>query len=224
MKVFLLILAILSALLILLALLRVGVLVSFGEKLVVKLRIGPCRLTVIPRKQKQKKKPAKPKPAEEKPAEEPPKKRRFPSLSIEEWLDLLSVAWPALGRTASRACRRTRIAPLDCTVIFADEDPTFAASMYGTANMLLFTLFPRLEETFRIPSPSIHLRVNFDGLQPSAFGRVGVSLRIIDLITIFLTLFIPLFKWYRRIQKAHAAETPSAAAAPENSESEQKSA
>ncbi len=193
--------------------LRVGALVSFGDALCVRARIGVLRLTVYPQKGKAPKGPK-----EEKPREEKPKKAKksspLPKPTFDELEDLLATLLSALGAAARRACRRLRIDPMDVTVVFGG-DPARSAIRYGRASAAMYALMPRLEECFRIPNPSLHLRVDFDAEGTRAFGTVGATLRVRDLLAIFFTLAIPMLKWYLRFRRSHRHDTAEAAELPE---------
>lgn len=191
--------------------LRVGALVSFGDELCVKLRVGFIRLTIFPEKEKKPKKPKKEKkPKEEKSKEEKPKKKRsLPRLTLEDILDLAQTALSALGAMVRRACRRVRIDPLDVTVVFGGDDPAIVAAAYGAASAAVFEQMPKAEEKFYIPDPSLHLRMDFTAEETTAEGSVGVSLRVCDLFAIVFTLIGPLLKWFLRFKKAHKHDEPA---------------
>ena len=195
--------------------LRVGAIVSFGDGLRVKLRVGAIKLTILPKKAKKPKKPKEEKePKEEKPEEKkeekPKKKRSIPKPTLDDILDLIQTALSALGDMARRACRRTRIDPLDMTLIFGGYDPADAAMTFGAVNAAVFALMPRAEEKFYIPNPSIRLRMNYDSERiVEGEGSVGVSLRICDLFAILFALIIPMAKWFLRFKKAHKHDTPA---------------
>lgn len=193
--------------------LRVGALVSFGEELCVKLRVGVIKLTVIPGKEKKPKKPKEPKgkePEDEKPKEKKAKKKpAFPRPTLEEILDLLRTAFSALGATVRRACKRVRIDPLDVTVVFGGDDPAYVAMAYGLVSGEMFRTMPKAEEKFYIPDPSLHLRMDFSAERTTAEGCVGVSLRVCDLFAILFTLAIPMLKWFLRFKKAHKHDAPA---------------
>ena len=148
------ILGVLLLLLLLLGLTRLGVVAAFDGGTRVTARVGVFRLTLYPRKAGKRPKPEKTaKKAEKKP---------LPKPSFGEVRELLEIALRALRKTARRACRRVRIDPLELTAVFGGSDPADIAAAFGAANALLHTLMPRLEETFHIPNPSLHLRVDFD--------------------------------------------------------------
>ena len=203
----------------LLSLLRVGVIVDFGGELRVRLRVGPVKLTVLPRKEKK---------AQKKAAEaagKTPEEKTKPKAAGGHRLPKLS----SLMRTLRRTCRRTRIDPLEVGVIFAGDDPADTAQTYGYANAALWTLMPKLEELFYIPKPSVYLGMDFTKAETSAEGTVGVSLRVCDLFAILFTLAVPVGKWFLRWRRAHGgeakAEPPAErAAAPETNEPEKRTA
>ena len=62
---------------------------------------------------------------------------------------------------------------------------------------------PRAEETFYIPDPSLHLRIDYDQERTTAAGALGLSLRVCDLFAIVFALLIPLAKWFLRFKRAH---------------------
>ena len=159
----------------LLSLLRVGAIVDFGGELRVRLRVGPVKLTVLPKKKKTKAAGG----------------HRLPKLSFPELRELAGTVLGALMRTLRRTCRRTRIDPLEVGVIFAGDDPADTAQTYGYANAALWTLMPKLEELFYIPKPSVYLGMDFTKAETSAEGTVGVSLRVCDLFAILFTLAVP---------------------------------
>lgn len=179
--------------------LRLGAVVTFGDGVRVRLRVGAFTFR-FPRRGK--KAGREPKDGKEARAPESKKKRKPPTLSSGELRDLLAVAFTALGATARRACGRTRIDPLELTAVFGGGDPADAAVRYGAASALMYTLMPRAEELFYIPSPSLHLRPGFDREGTDAEGAVGVSLRVCDLFAVAWTLALPLAKWYLRVKRA----------------------
>ena len=192
--------------------LRVGAIVSFGDKLRVKLRVGAIKLTVLPKKEGKPKKPKKEKePKEEKPEGEEKKPRKKPSIpkpTLDDILDLAETALSALGAMARRACRRTRIDPLDVTIVFGGCDPADVALTFGIANSAIYALMPRAEERFCIPDPSLHLRMDYGAEGTTFDGSVGLSLRVCDLFAIVFALVIPMAKWFLRFKKAHKGEKP----------------
>lgn len=217
-------------LLLLLLLLRVGVVVDFGETLCVRLRVGPFRKTVVPGKKKAAP-PSGEAAAEKEAAPKAGKKSRLPKLSFAELRELAGVALGALGKTARKICRRTRIDPLTVQVVFGGSEPAGTAQTYGYACAALWSVMPVLEELFTIPHPSVHLDTDFQADATKAEGTVGISLRIGGLVAIALTLALPLGKWFLRYRRAHrndpaprAAEKEAAAPDETEEKTEQLSA
>ena len=193
----------------LLGFLRVGALISFDEALCVKLRIGALRLTLYPKAEK---KPAAKEKSEEKSEEKKGKRKEknkagkkhsIPKPTLEELIDLVRTALSALGAMIKRACSRVRIDPLEATVVLGGNDPSAVAFAYGAASSAMFALMPKAEETFYIPDPSLHLRMDFSAQTTTVRGRVGISLRVCDLFAILFTLILPLGKWFLRLKRAH---------------------
>ncbi|MBR3560398.1 MAG: DUF2953 domain-containing protein [Oscillospiraceae bacterium] len=207
----------------LLGFLRLGAIVSFGEELRVRLRLGVLKVSLRgkPKKEKPPKEKKEEAPKADKPAE-PKKKRSLPRPTLDEILDLLETALAALGATVRRACRRTRIDPLDVTLTIGAYDPADTAVLFGAVNAAVFALMPKVERTFDVPDPGVHLRMDYDREFPAAEGSLGISLRLCDLFAILFTLAIPLVKWFLRFKKAHKHDAPAQEGAHDTNE--QKSA
>jgi len=214
------ILGVILLIFLLIGFLRLGAVVTFGDGLRIRAQIGVVKLTIYPRKKRKKKakKPKADKPEQPKPQDKPKAKKKklsLPKPTLSELLDLADTAFSALGATARRACHRVHIDPLELTVVFADWDPVLAARLYGAANTLMYAVMPRAEETFDIPDPSLHLRVDFEGQGIEAKGALGVSLRVCDLFAIAFTLIIPMAKWFLRFKRAHRHDTKQHITTPE---------
>ncbi len=168
----------------LLSLLRVGAIVDFGGELRVRLRVGPVKLTVLPRKEKKHRRRQRKQPGKRRGEDKAEGGGRTPPAEAQlstSCAELAGTALGALKRTLRRTCRRTRIDPLEVGVIFAGDDPADTAQTYGGyANAALWTLMPKLEELFYIPKA---VRLSGDGLHQGRRPRrrtVGVSLRVCD--------------------------------------------
>ena len=167
-------------------LLRVSVEIAFGQELRVTAKIGPKKLTLLPKPEKRERAPKKKKkkaPAAEKKTEDKGKKK-FP-FTFE---DIRSAA------------------PVVFSITFAGDDPAKVAEMYGWANTAMWTMMPPLEQLIHIPDPHIHLGVDYNSFRITAEGRVGVRFRIGDLIVIALTLAVPVLKWYMNRRKKAAPQ------------------
>ena len=198
------IIGILLLIVLLLGLLRVGATITFAEETVVKLRIGPLRLTLLPKK---KKKPKREKQPKKEPAPEEKKGKRahkLPRLTLRDVPELVSAVFSALHAALRRVCKRLRIDPMEVTVVFGGADPADVAEAYGIANAVVFSLMPKAEEIFYLPDPAIHLRMDYGAEATRCEGKVGISGRICDAFAILFALAAPLIKWFLRLKKAHA--------------------
>ena len=220
------VIGIILLILLLIASVRVRALARFGEKTELTLFIGPFRMTLLPEKEKKPAPDGRKKAADEKKTEETGKKRwKLPKLTRAEKKDLIRVAFAALRETARRACKRLCINPFEILVVFGGEDPADIAQHYGYANALMWGVMPQLEDLFRIPDPSLHLRMDYSSEKTHAEGAVGLSLRIRDGLHIALALLIPMLKWYLRYKKAHKNDAPAekpTESTPQNSEHSEK--
>lgn len=222
------VIGIILLILLLIGLLRVGAEVRFGEALVVKLRVGPFRRTIVPMGEKPPKKRKEKEVPDEPAAEKPKKKRSLPKPTLRELTDLASTAFSALGAMLRATCRRLRIDPLEVSVTFGGADPAEIAQKYGYACAAMWALMPRAETLFRIPHPSLHLRMDYQAAETRAEGSLGLSARVGQLLVIALALAVPLLKWFLRFKKAHrddaprSAEPPAQAGAAEQTEKTEK--
>ena len=191
------VLMVVFALLLLLALLRVGVQLRFGESFGLWLRIGPFKLELL--KKKEKKKTA----GTAKKAKKP-----MPKPTWQELTNLAKTALNALKKALRRLRRTVRIDPLRLSLCIADSDPAQCAQNYGYVNAAVWTLMPLAEEAFDIPDARIHTEMSFETERISAEGEVGLTLRVFDILLILAVLLVPLLKWYLRFTKAHKNDPP----------------
>ena len=205
MTVLLWILGVLTALIVLLCLTRVGVHAVFrGGDAVIRARVGPFRFRVYPPKEK---KPKADKPKKEKkqkpPKEKKPKGEREKSkISLADIKDAIQTLWPPLKRALGRTRRGIRVEPLDLSVtVGGGGDPAAAAELYGSLHAGVWTGMPVLEQLLVIPNPHIHIGIDFDRAQTETSGEVGVSIRIGTLLGVALGIGIPALKWFLRFRK-----------------------
>lgn len=193
---------------ILLLFLRVGVDVTLAEVTRVKLRIGPLRLQLLPKKEKKK---AKEKKTAEKPKEKKAKPAKpKPKIGFSEVRSGAETLLPAL-KTALRKTRRSvRIHPLNLHVIFGGYDPASVAQTYGWAQAVMWSVMPEAERLLVIPKPHIRLDTDFNAVHTLVRGEFGLSARIGDLLNILMTLLVPAAKWYKSLPRPVAE--PAAAA------------
>lgn len=195
-------------LLLIIWLLRVGVEIVFGQELRVTVKLGPVKMTLLPKpdKPKKEKKEKKKKKAalDQKPAEKKEKKK-FPFTFV-DIRSAVPVLFEALQKALGKIRRRMRVDPLDICIIFAGDDPAKVAEDYGWANSAMWTMMPQLERLIHIPDPHIHLGVDYERYALQAEGRLGISFRVGDLIIIAFTLAVPVLKWYLNWRKKNAPQ------------------
>ena len=200
------ILGAIALLIILVLLLRVGVLVSLTDTLTVLLRIGPAAIPLYPAVEK-KEKPAKKAKAA---AESTPKKKKKRALDItrQDVQEALKAVWRALEGVLRRIGRRVRVTPCEVSVVVGGPWPDKVAEQYGLISAAVWTVMPRLEQLIHIRDPYIHLDVDFNAPSTNVEGKLGLYLRVGDLLAIAFAAAKPLLKFYfpfRRRQKARQA-------------------
>ena len=201
------ILGALALLIIIVLLLRVGVQVSLTDTLTVLLRIGPVAIPLYPAVEKKEK----PTPKKTKPATEPtPKAKKKFSLDItrQDVQEALKAVWQALEGVLRRIGRRVRVTPCEVSVVVGGAWPDKVAEQYGLISAAVWTVMPRLEQLIHIRDPYIHLDVDFNAPATNVEGKLGLYLRVGDLLAIAFAAAKPLLKFYfpfRRRQKARQA-------------------
>lgn len=215
-------------LLVLLALVRVGAVLSFGEELRAVLRLGPVKITILPRpekkpRQSREKKPKKPK--KQPPNGEQQKKKRLPPITARDILGAVPTLFESLKAGLRKTRRRLRIDPLCVRIAFGGDDPADVGELYGMASSAMYTVMPQLERLTNMPDPRIHLEADFTADRTRAEGTVGLSLRICDLFAIGWAFGRPLLRWLLHMRKTSAARaaeqnkrTDSAAGQPSDEE------
>lgn len=200
-------------LLVLLSLVRVGAVLSFGEELRVRLRLGPAKLTLLPRRSKGQAEAGKEAEKAQKAAagrREKPKKKA-PSITARDILDALPALFESLKAGLRKTRRRLRIDPLRIAVVLGGDDPADVGELYGMVSAAMYTVMPQLERLTYMPDPRIHLEADFTAAQTRAEGTVGLSLQIRDLFAIGWAFGRPLLRWFLHFRKnsaARAAQTP----------------
>lgn len=191
-----------AVLLLLILLLRVGLNITFGETLCIVAKIGPVKIPLVPapeKKIKQTKIADKSPEAKEKKPNAPEKKAECPT--FREIRQALPVFLAALKKALQKTRRRMRVDPMQLSVIFGGDDPAQLAQVYGWANTAMWTVMPQLERLLQMPDPHIHLEADFESKQTHAEGAVGISFHIGDLLSIALTLAVPVLRWYLQWKK-----------------------
>ena len=190
------ILSILLILIFIILLLRVGVYITFGQTLCVKVKIGPITLQIVPAPEKISKK------ASEKSRKNESKEKQIRP-TTQDILQALPIFWAALKKALKKTRRSIRINPFQLRVIFGGDDPSQVSQLYGWANAVMWTVMPQFERLLCIPDPHIHLEPDFEEDRIRLEGSVGISFHLIALLSITLAMGIPIIRWYTDWQKAH---------------------
>jgi len=199
------ILIVLTALFVLLCLLRLHLRADFQETASLILRIGPIPIQLLPHEAKESEQ------AEEKQKISSAdgmweKLRSIPRPAVSD----LGDAWQTLGPVIRRALRRTRrgirIDPLTLSMTLGGrEDPAQTAEYYGYAHAVVWSLMPALEQLVAIPDPAIHIGMDFDADSVQFRGSIGVSIRIGTLILLGMGISIPALRWFLKYLKRKKA-------------------
>lgn len=218
--IFLWVIGVLCALIVLIALLRVGVRVTLhGGETAVDMKVGPFRFRVFPGKDQEQPPEAQDaaqnkktyKEAETKPDSAKPK---LPKLSVTEIKNLFKTLWPPLKQALARTRRGILINPLQLSLtVGGEEDPAEAAQLYGKLYGAVWTGMPILERLLEIREPHIHLGLDFQTPKTTVEGTIGVSIRVGTALAIVWSLAVPAVKWFlafRKRQQKHTPPTPAA--------------
>lgn len=208
--------------LLLLSLLRLGVEGSYGEEgLIFRIRVGQIRVTLYPHREKPQKKPKKKR--EKKPSEAGKEKKARPEKKVQleqttedkpqkedenqkgglplPLMDLISLVLNAASDTISRL----QIDTLEVGYTIAGkEDPAWAAIQYGLLCAGEGGLVPVLENSFyRIKRRDIRAKVDFEARASLIWLRLGLSIRLGQLISIACRAGWAFFKAYRQNQEGN---------------------
>ena len=214
----LIVIGIILLILLLLASVRVGVILHFGDQTTLKLRIGHVRLTILPKKKKEKHT-AKSDAALKKPVGEKKKTKLTPG----EIYDLVTAVFSGLRAMARRAGKHLRVDPLVLSAVIGGSDPAEVAQSFGAAMAAVWSLMPRSEEILHIPNPAIHLDMDYNAPKTVVSGTVGLSFRVGNVIEFTVAAALPLLRWYKTYRKAHANDfKPNEAAKEATEQTEEK--
>ena len=202
-----------------LAILPLGVWVSYdAEGPLVKLVLGPVKLTVFPRprkenkpKKKEEKKPEpKPAPEEEnlpKPPQPPTKPREETKKggSLTDFLPFVKLALDFLGDFR----RKLRMKQLYLRLILASDDPCDLAVNYGKTWTAVGNLLPALERWFVIKNRDVEVECDFTASETKVIARVEITItlgRILSLAAVYGVRGIQEFLVFRNKRKGGAAK------------------
>lgn len=204
--------------LILLAVLPLGARIRYDAGgLLVRLVLGPVKLTVYPRpkkEKKEKKEPEKKQEAAQKqeenlpkppqpPKEEKPKEKKQGG-SLTDFLPLVKVALDFLGDFR----RKLRLDDLYLRLILASGDPCDLAVNYGKTWAAVGNLLPVLEQCFVIRKKDVEVECDFTASQTTVIARLEITItlgRLLALLAVYGFRGIKEFITIRNKRKGGAA-------------------
>ena len=198
---------VLAALLLALCWTRIRVLAAFsGGAVTLDVRFGLLRFRSFPAREapqeKEEARPQKGPPGETAPKAVGDKKRTLPKFTLGDAREAAAVLWPPLKRALGRTRRGIRIEPLDLSLtVGAAGDPAAGAALYGELHCAVWTGMPMLEQVLCIPSPHIHLGIDFDTEKTGLDGSLGVSIRMGTALAVAVGIGRPAVGWLLGVRK-----------------------
>ena len=204
----------------LLAILPLGVRVSYdGDGPLVKVVLGPIRVTVYPRSGKKEKPPketekkqetkqkqeaeALPKPPQPPKPEKATKKEKGGSLK--DFLPFVKLGLDFLGDFR----RKLRVKQLYLRLILAGDDPCDLAVNYGKTWTAVGNLLPALERWFVIKKRDVEVECDFTASETKVVARLEITMtlgRLLSLAAVYAVRGIKEFIVFRKLRKGGAAK------------------
>lgn len=181
------ILLIIALLLTALNLLRVGVDAEYdGEALFLRVKAGPVKLTILPKREKpaKPKKKKKEKPPKDDADEEQPKKKKKSPLTL---LTLLKLVRPALEAVGAFR-RKLSVDLLRLHARIGSADPYSTAMTFGYLQSAVYGLHPLAERALNVKERDVWLTPDFTSDGIAAEGRLIGTIRIGQIVMIALVL------------------------------------
>ena len=205
----------------LLAILPLGVRIRYdAQGPLVKLIVGPVKLSVYPRPKKEKKSPkkeiAKSASADVQP-EEPllpdppqpppvPKKEKKPSGgSLTDFLPFIKLGLDFLGDFR----RKLRVNHLYLRLILASSDPCDLAVNYGKTWTAVGNLMPALDRWFVIKKRDVEVECDFTASETKVIARMDITMtlgRLLTLVAVYACRGLKEFIQFRNIRKGGAVK------------------
>lgn len=164
---------------------------------------GPVPFRIYPPKEKTPKETAK---IEEKEKETEKDDARGPAEKKGGSLALIKAALPLLTPALAGLKRRLTILSLALHITWAASDPAGAAMGYGYAQAILGTLWPLIDNNFRVKRRQLDCSVDFDARQPTVYLHAVLTLRLYQIVTLALPLLIRFALAYRKEKAAKSGE------------------
>ena len=192
----LLVLALIAAVLVLISLIRIGIQVIYVPSgLTLRLKLGPVRMTLLPRKEKKQSK----------------KKKEPKTAAAEEGkrdvLGQIRRGLPLIAEAAGRLKRKVRLDRIYLDVTAAASDPASAALAFGGVNAAVGMIWPLVEQNFNVRDRRIRTRVDFDSTRPAVSLDAAATLTIGQAVALALWLMPKLPQILGTDQKKKQADT-----------------
>lgn len=153
-------------------LLRVGVRVEYAGAPVIRLRIGPGYVQLVPAKRSDTEKRKK---TDGKKSE--PKTKR-------DTLELVRTFLPLVLRTVKRVCGKLQVDELDMVLTAGAKSPDEAAMQYGWANAVLGSLWQPIVDTCHVVDGRARVDIDFDATHPVIALQAEATLRVGQLLVL----------------------------------------
>ena len=183
--------AIVLAVVLLIAMLRIGVIAEYGEiddtdqgDIRVYAVAGLLKLRIYPRKKTENKKPAN-------------QKAKENTFKAGRLVDLKNQL-PAINTLLARLRRKLLINEMTIHYMAAGEDPAAAALWFGGANIGYGFLTALLENNFRIKKRDFRASVSFDKTEPYIYARARFSLAVWEAVYVASALIRALMRGDKR--------------------------
>ena len=198
----------------LLAILPLGVSIKYNsEGPVIRLILGPVKITLVPGKKKEKKEKKKPekKPkkqkktpektkqlGKDKPEPQPkPEEQKEKGGSILDFLPLVNTVFEFLGDFR----RKLRLNHLELKLIMAGDDPCDLAVNYGRAWAAVGNLMPRLERWFVIKNRDVEVECDFFASETLIIARLDLTITLGRVIAALVRFAYRALREYLKIKK-----------------------
>ena len=178
-----------------------------------KLKLGPFRLTLLPRKKpgKKKEKPEKPN-SEEAPQEQPKKKEKM-RFTLDDILTLAEIGLDAIRRF----CRHLSIDRFLLYWTAAARDPYAAVLQYGRVNAILGTLSAKARSDWKVRNEDVQTSLDLEAAKPVIRTRLVMSIQIWEILLVGVCAGWAGARWIIRKKRNERNERAAAADATERS-------
>ena len=140
------------------------------------LRLGPVRITLLPRKQKMQKQRKEKSPQKPEQPQKAKPERQKPTLGGS--LAYAKALLPTVLECARRVWGAIYLSTLYLELQVGAEDPGEAAMAYGRANAVLGALWTPLVRAFRVKDGHARVSLDFDRKEPALYARAELSIRL----------------------------------------------